>query len=117
MTNKPTLREVLEQCWDRDTSATPSRWRRDRPSIGQCAITALLIQDCWGGELLRVMNHGESHYFNRLSDGTEVDLTRDQFDDWSPTQPEVRSRDYVLSFEQTVRRYTILLERIDVVLS
>lgn len=61
-----------------------------------------------GGDLLRVVNAGESHYFNRLPGGIEVDLTRDQFDSWEPTEAEVRSREYVLSHPDTARRYALL---------
>jgi len=52
---------------------------------------------------------GESHYWNRLSDGTEVDLTVEQFAEYRlDAPPEVRARSYVLGFPDTARRYHAL---------
>jgi hypothetical protein len=110
-----TFRRVVRLGWLHDTSASPDEWKASRPSIGQCAVTALLVQETFGGELLRVVNEGVSHYFNRLPDGSEVDLTRDQFDAWDPSPAEVRGRDYVLSFPATAERYERLKKRIGVV--
>ncbi len=59
--------------------------------MGQCVPTALVVQDLFGGIVLRTnvvkdqlyyRKYGGktfAHYFNRLTDGKEVDLTRDQF--------------------------------------
>ena len=77
------LRRELQQHWRADTSFWPDAWTPDRPSFGQCAVTALLVHDRFGGELLRTMNQGVLHYWNRL-DGVDVDLTRDQFEVWAP---------------------------------
>jgi hypothetical protein len=85
-----TLSEVADAIvasWGPDTQyATeeqPSRKPGDR-SRGQCGTTALVVQDWLGGEILAatVSRDGESvgaHYWNRLPDGTEVDLTGGQF--------------------------------------
>jgi hypothetical protein len=58
----------------------------DRRSRGQCGPTALLVHHLLGGELLvaDVAVDGVVdgvHYWNRLGDGRQVDLTRDQFTD------------------------------------
>lgn len=59
-------------------------WSAD-PSRGQCGSTALVIHDLLGGELLIaevVRSDGSRqgvHYWNLLPDGTELDLTREQF--------------------------------------
>ena len=39
-----------------------SRW----PSKGKCTVTALVVQDYLGGELLRAPVEDVSHYWNRL---------------------------------------------------
>lgn len=106
--NLTDLELVLQRAWSADTSASPT-WSAECPSAGQCAVTALLLQDYFGGELLRGVVCGESHYWNRLPDGTEVDLTAQQFAEYRvDTPPEVRDRSYVLSFPATVRRYHLL---------
>lgn len=106
---------ALRLGWNQDTSADPDGWTPERPSHGQCAVSALLVQDCFGGELLRTTNKGVSHYWNRLPDGTEIDHTRDQFDAWEPGEIVVREREYVLSFPVTAERYERLKTRIGVV--
>src|SRR6266536_2808330 len=101
--------EALAHSWSRQTSAEPDGWSEHSPARGQCAVTALVIQDLFGGELLRCDAGPTSHYWNRLPSGREVDLTRHQFGvDFRPRQVETRSRDYVLSFPDTRARYTAL---------
>lgn len=106
------LYAAVEKSWGADTSASPDRWTEERPSIGQCAVTALIVQADFGGELLRVVNQGESHYFNRLPTGRTLDWTRAQFDLWQPSRAEERSRMYVTSFQETWDRYKILYSRV-----
>lgn len=96
--------------WGQNTSADPDNWTPENPAWGQCAVTALLVQDLLGGDLLRTTNAGISHYWNRLPDGVELDLTRGQFDAWQPAEIATRDRDYVLSFPETARRYHKLRE-------
>ncbi|GGV45884.1 hypothetical protein GCM10010277_37150 [Streptomyces longisporoflavus] len=53
--------------------------------LGHCDITAVLVHDIFGGELLvgEVWSaEGEQqgfHWWNRLASGIELDLTREQF--------------------------------------
>lgn len=108
------MTRALERAWCQDTSATPDQWSPQNPARGQCAVTALIVQDTLGGILLRTIIEGESHYFNELPDGENVDLTLTQFDDPTikATDPiEERSREYVLSYRPTVIRYSLLLSR------
>jgi hypothetical protein len=105
------LREALEQAWSADTSFDPSRWSGENPAWGQCAVTALIIQDHFGGELLHAEIGGISHFWNRMPTGQELDFTRHQFGA-TPTKPleaDIESRDYVLSFPDTRARYRRLV--------
>ena len=114
MPDTPTLAELearVRRAWNADTSADEG-WSADNPALGQCAVTALIVQDHFGGELARTTVDGVSHYYNVLPDGTEVDLTREQFPQWNPTEPATRTREYVLSFEPTRQRYQLLTSRI-----
>lgn len=103
------LARNLGRHWSRDTSADSARWSPENPSHGQCAVTALVVQDHFGGELLRARVDGISHYWNRLPSGAEVDLTRQQFGpDVQVPAGEPRPRSFVLSFPDTVDRYLLL---------
>lgn len=108
------LAETLERAWLRQTSADPEHWAPDNPAWGQCAVTALVVQDTLGGELLRTTVDDVSHYWNRLPDGSEVDLTRQQFAaDATYGQVVAKDRQYVLSFPDTARRYLLLRQQME----
>ncbi|HTF10448.1 MAG TPA: hypothetical protein VK659_19975 [Asanoa sp.] len=74
--------------WAADTCSPDdvarAAWTADNPAWGHCDITALLVNDLFGGELvlgdvhLAGVQHGY-HYWNRLAGGIEIDLTREQF--------------------------------------
>ena len=105
---------AVERAWTRETSSAPEAWSPANPAFGQCAVTALVVQDFYGGSLLRVQVGDVSHYWNVLPDGTELDLTRQQFGGEIETSgSELRDRAYVLSFPETARRYGILRARVD----
>src|SRR6185436_17849990 len=81
------LEEAIRAGWSRWTSDPVDHrgWTDANPASGQCASTALVIQDRLGGELLIADVHEADgsrqgvHYWNRLPDGRELDLTREQF--------------------------------------
>jgi len=106
------LHDSFLEAWNSDTTSVPDEWTEALPERGQCAVTALILQDIFGGELLRAVVNGESHYWNKLPLG-EVDFTRSQF--VSPLTiegTEERTREYVLSNMLTVKRYETLKSRI-----
>ncbi len=104
---------VLEQCWSKET-AYPScqkEWVPNDPSYGQCAITATLVYDMFGGTIYKIKVNGGTHYFNKLN-GRYVDLTREQFDlynipvNYVPNQ-EI-AREYCGKNKNTLERYRLL---------
>lgn len=103
------LRRAVEASWSQETSNAPERWSPENRAFGQCAVTALVVQDYLGGALLRTVVGDVSHYWNELSDGFELDLTRHQFKQYVPEGREYRVREYVLSSPDTARRYVRLL--------
>lgn len=108
-----TITVAIRDHWSRDTSSVPDEWTPQNPARGQCAVSALVIQDILGGDLLRTTVSGESHYLNRLPDDQIVDVTLEQFgtsiyDD----EPVKRDREYVLSFPDTASRYELIRSRI-----
>jgi hypothetical protein len=88
---KPSVDEVVEAIvasWSPDTADPTTTYlaagRPGQQTRGQCGTTALVIQDWLGGDLIiaDVLIDGTVvgvHYWNRLPDGTELDLTGDQF--------------------------------------
>jgi len=112
------LESVIKGSWDSQTCFPSLRrkWSEDRPAVGQCAVTALLIQDQFGGDI--GFNKSKDHFFNILPSGQVIDLTLSQFNLSDPLQAdEIKSRDYILYSEAAVKyktreRYELLRKRV-----
>ena len=112
------LYNILRKSWCND-SAYPScqkEWNDSDPSYGQCAITAMLVHDMFGGTIHRIhIEGGGTHYFNRIN-GHYIDLTREQFDlfdipiEYDPN--ETISREYCGKNPNTKARYDLLINRV-----
>lgn len=80
------LEAAIRASWSLETCdpTDVAEWTPSNPSRGQCAVTALVIHDVFGGQLLEAEVHLPDgsrqgfHYWNRLA-GVDVDLTRGQF--------------------------------------
>lgn len=124
MTTISKLEEALRHSWCAETSTDSKNWSEENPSYGQCAVTALIVQDYLGGKLLWAQaelpnGNTDSHYFN-LIENKEVDLTREQFPEGTtipkgiPKPKEFKTtRDYVLSYEPTKERYELLKDIVE----
>jgi hypothetical protein len=107
------LAGALSRSWSRDTSYDPLSWCPENPAWGQCAVTALVLQDLLGGDLMFGEVNGFQHYWNRLPGDSEVDLTLRQFESVNRIEHRRKAdRAYVLSFPDTRRRYRKLLSRV-----
>lgn len=106
---------AIAEAWCRETSASPEEWSEENPALGQCAVTALVVQDLLGGRLVRDTVGGQSHYFNLVLGGAlGLDLTMVQFGEGAQYDgaPEERDREYVLSFPHTAARYELMRRRL-----
>ncbi|WP_439655446.1 YunG family protein [Tsukamurella strandjordii] len=81
------LRRALRASWGPDTCAPEdiAQWSPGNPARGQCATTALVVNDHLGGNLVRGEVHVggqrvDYHWWNALPSGEQIDLTREQFD-------------------------------------
>ena len=70
------IRSVLRDAWSLETAV---QWTPENPASGQCNVTAAVIFDLFGGDLLRTRLPDVWHYYNRI-DGRRVDFTDSQFD-------------------------------------
>lgn len=109
---------ALRESWGPDTCAPEDvpDWTPDNPARGQCATTALVIHDFFGGSLVtgEVVVDGERvdfHWWNRLPDGEQVDLTLEQF---GPHEHVVGGLDVVRPSGPTRldREYALLSSRV-----
>ena len=78
-----TLYDVLCGIWCEYTCAPRlrSKWSKENVTLGQCSITAFLVQDIFGGKVYGVLRPGGNyHCFNVIGDAV-FDLTSEQFGD------------------------------------
>jgi hypothetical protein len=82
------LDRALRASWAADTCSpddlSRAPWQPDNPAWGHCDISALLVHDLLGGELMvgEVHLDGEQqgfHWWNALPSGLELDVTHEQF--------------------------------------
>ena len=76
------LYDILSTIWCKDTCAPrmQDRWTSDNKTLGQCSVTAFLVQDIFGGDVYGVrLDDGNYHCYN-IVNGIKFDLTSEQFD-------------------------------------
>ena len=78
----------LRRAWSVRSSG---RWREDAPALGQCSVTALLLHDRYGAEILSTPTPWGRHFYNRI-DGERLDLTAEQFAALGSAPPAYRDR-------------------------
>ena len=119
------LRDAIGRSWRKDTCSEPGEWSRENPAAGQCVPTALVVQDFFGGKIIRLdlsrsanqrIADVRSHYFNEI-DGKGVDFSASQFgQDYFEVQQLLQNvknvsevkREELLKSEDVRRRYVIL---------
>ena len=88
------LYRALWPLWTRETCTARMRddWSEENRTVGQCAITAFLAQDIFGGRIWGIpLPDGGAHCYN-VVDGQVFDLTSEQF--------RGKELDYTLRTEQ-----------------
>ena len=108
--------DLLSCVWCAGTCAPRmrERWTADNKTLGQCSITAFLVQDLYGGKVYGVpLADGNYHCFNVVSDRI-FDLTSEQFGDAVLDYnncPE-QSREVHFAKEEKRLRYGYLREKL-----
>jgi catalase (peroxidase I) len=117
------LEKALFKSWSKDTCYQPmeEKWTPKNPAWGQCYITALIVNDYFGGKILKTkFEDGTGHFWN-LVDNKEIDLTRSQFDENEIiSKPTIHSRDEIENnpkYKKYNQKYLILKKRVQKFLS
>lgn len=110
------LYDELSEVWSLDTCAPRLRpdWSPENRTLGQCSITAFLVQDLLGGKVCGIpLADGSVHCFNEAL-GCVFDLTSAQFGDTAldyENRPE-QSREAHFADEGKRQRYELLKARL-----
>ena len=88
-----------------------NQWTEENKELGMCAITALVVNDYFKGDIAKIKVDGISHYFN-IIDNKIIDLTKTQF------KSEIDYKDYKIVHrndiltEDTKNRYQRLKKKV-----
>ncbi len=108
----------FKTAWCKETAhpAYQAKWSKDNPSAGQCAVTVLVVQDLYGGDIYSCKVGRNSHFVNIINDKI-VDLTADQFGGAGKIQYidgsfKLRTRESLLKNKDVLERYRLLCSRL-----
>jgi hypothetical protein len=116
ITSPQVLYDVLTGIWCADTCAPRMRdeWSPENPTLGQCSITAFLVQDIFGGKVYGILRHGGNYHCYNVVRNAVFDLTSEQFGDEVldySDNPE-QSREVHFAKEEKRLRYEYLKARL-----
>ena len=108
--------DLLSEIWCADTCAPRMRgnWSPENKTLGQCSITAFLMQDIYGGKVYGIPREGGNyHCFNVVGDCV-FDLTSEQFGDekLDYTNCPEQFREVHFAKEEKFERYKYLRDRL-----
>ena len=113
------FKHILYSCYDSSTAyeATKKIWSKENRFLGQCVVTALLVQEYFGGDIKRgyIPEMNMSHYWNYI-DSKKVVLTIEQMGDISDVKIKditTKSRNNLLENDSISTRYFLLKERVE----
>lgn len=111
--NIKNIQKVLLECYSKDLCYPKVQcdWNENNRCFGMCAITSLIINDYFGGDICKIYVDGISHYFN-LIENNIVDLTKDQFNrEMDYKDYKIMDREKILT-DDTKNRYITLKARL-----
>ena len=111
--NIKNIQKVLLECYSKDLcySKVQRDWNENNRCFGMCAITSLIINDYFGGDICKIYVDGISHYFN-LIENNIVDLTKEQFNrEMDYKDYKIMDREKILT-DDTKNRYVTLKARL-----
>lgn len=113
------IEKAFEYAWSEETTSPiiKNEWSEDNKAYGQCAITALIICDLYGGKI--IYDKANLHVWNELPDGTQQDFSRKQYkQDLIFTVYKYKTKEDLLSDNyglktQIIPRYQLLKQRLE----
>ncbi|MCR5287606.1 MAG: hypothetical protein K6D93_06640 [Saccharofermentans sp.] len=109
------LFDVLSDGIWRIETCTPrlrSGWSEENKTLGQCTITAFLVQDIFGGEVFGILRPAGNYHSYNVINGRQYDLTIEQFGDEAESlvfdNSNPQSREVHFAKEEKYKRYLLL---------
>lgn len=111
--NIENIQKALLECYSKDLCYPKVQdvWSDSNKCFGMCAITSLIINDYFGGDICKIHVDEISHYFN-LIDNKIIDLTSSQFNhEIIYKDYQIIDREKILT-DNTKHRYNTLKSRL-----
>jgi len=110
--NPRQLYDLLSEIWCAGTCAPRmrKRWTKENMTLGQCSITAFLVQDIFGGKVYGILRSGGNYHCYNVVGNCVFDLTSEQFGDevLSYEENPEQFREVHFATEEKILRYEYL---------
>lgn len=100
--------------WRRETCAPrmQDEWTPQNKTLGQCSITAFIVQDLFGGEVYGILRPGGNYHCYNVIGDARFDLTSEQFGEEAKElvydDKHLQSREVHFAKEEKKARYEYL---------
>lgn len=101
------LKEILFKVWSLKSS---TKWTKENPARGQCGVTAIVVNDLLGGEILKTETPDGWHFYNRIN-GKRYDFTESQFQE-PPNYLDIPSSRDEAILDTNMEQYKYLKESV-----
>jgi hypothetical protein len=108
MIDRERVLRALRKSWSHETS---TKWSAPNPALGQCSVTALVVQQRFGGRLLKTRVGEAWHFYNEI-DGEVCDFSAEQFENAVNYQHAPATREEALA-DASLGQVTRLAEVFD----
>lgn len=108
--------DILSSIWCAET-CTPrlrEKWSAENKTMGQCSVTAFLMQDFFGGDVYGILRPGGNYHCFNVVGSCVFDLTSEQFGDevLDDTICVKQSRETHFAGEEKRKRYEYLKSKV-----
>ena len=108
--------DILSGIWCAETCAPrlKKNWSAQNKTMGQCSVTAFLIQDFFGGDVYGILRPGGNYHCFNVVEDCIFDLTSEQFGDeiLDYSICTKQSREIHFASEEKKKRYEYLKTKV-----
>ena len=110
------VKKAIKNSWGKDTAYRDDvdKWSPINSSAGQCAVTALILHNYFGGKIYSGVSDDDIVHFWNIIYGVKIDLTREQFKNTKKFKDVMRwDANELLKTGNVNYRYEILKKRVE----
>jgi len=101
---------TLEKSWGLGSNP---KWTEGNKTKGQCGVTSLVVNDYFGGDILKTKDKDNVWHFYNLIDGELIDFTKSQYKEVPKYNNVLSNRDEALADTNT-KQYNYLSSQVKI---